>query len=189
MRLVGKLLVVAGVASGLAIAAQFSERRSVASWTAPAPAAAVVESAPARRTTGTPATAPAAKPEPAQAAVSPGCTDAVWPNIPKECIIGRVEAARAERPAPRPLPAVETAAAPKPAPAEVEPASTGSVAAGSWPEVPSVATLHPYVPAAPKPRVVRQARRPPPAMRIAAQDPYGATRLREPIQVRLADRN
>jgi hypothetical protein len=193
MKLVGKCLVVSSVAAGLFAAAQFSERKTVASWTGAPP---VVESAPSRRASGTIATAAVVIPEPAKPAAAPavldGCAGAVWPNIPKECITGRAEPARAEaRPVLRREAAVEAPA--KPVIAERDPAATGSVAAATWPEVPSVAALEHAVPT-PAKRRVRQARRPHPAARYAAAPQanpyagYAGARTREPIQFRLADR-
>lgn len=196
-KLAAKCAAIAAVATGLLMLSQFSERRSVPSWTTATAVETAAKPAPRAATTEV-----AARPDPAPAAPAgdaDACAGATWPNIPPACITGRAEPARRDaRPAERPTPALQAVAPanaasaadgpmPVAAPVALDPQTTGSLpAVAAVPAAPDVA-------AAPSPALRheprRAARRAPRRGAPAYAETPASARLREPIQFRLADRN
>jgi len=166
--LVAKCALLAAVLVGIFATSQLSERKAVPTW---APNAKVESAAkPAQ-------SAPAPAPVTAQrlAASDRSCVAQVWPNISKDCITGRVEAERKDaRPG-----------------AAADPSTTGAlpVAATASAPAPSMEPAVQVAPRAPRPREAQRPRKP--ATRAAASverpDPSGSSRVREPIQFRLAE--
>ena len=184
--LVAKCALLAAVLVGVFATSQLSERKAVPTW---APNARVESAAkPAQ-------SAPAPAPVTAQrlAASDRSCVAQVWPNISKDCITGRVEAERKDaRPAgPQPQAAAAAPAEAARPGAVADPSTTGAlpVAATASAPAPSMEPAVQVAPRAPRPREAQRPRKP--ATRAAASverpDPSGSSRVREPIQFRLAE--